>query len=121
MPKIMLAEDDPTMLSLLKTLMRLEGFESVTLSEEENVLDAIHREKPEVILLDVHLTQGNGLDFLREIRSDPELNNVFIIMQSGMNLGEECKNAGADTFLLKPYMPNTLIEAIKAGLALRKS
>jgi len=116
MPKIMLAEDDATMLSLLKTLLKLEGFETVTLSEQESVIDAIHREKPKVILLDVHLTQGNGLDFLRQIRSDFELRNVFVIMQSGMNLATECKNAGANEFLLKPYMPNTLIDAIKTGI-----
>jgi CheY-like chemotaxis protein len=42
-------------------------------------------------------------------------------MQSGMNLMNECKAAGADTFLLKPYMPDSLIQAIKEGIALRKS
>ena len=120
MPKIMLAEDDPTMLSLLKTLMRLEGFDTVTLSEQENVIDAIHRERPEIFLLDVHLTQGNGLDFLREIRADPNLHQVFIIMQSGMNLMDECKTAGADAFLLKPYIPDTLIDTIRTGLANQK-
>jgi CheY-like chemotaxis protein len=121
MPKIMLVEDDATMLSLLKTLLRLEGFETTTLSEEENVLDAIYRENPAVILLDVNLTLGSGLEYLREIRSDQNLRNLFIIMQSGMNLIEECKTAGADAFLLKPYMPDTLIQAIRTGLANQKS
>jgi CheY-like chemotaxis protein len=122
MPKIMLAEDDVTMLSLLRTLLRLEGFETVTLNEEENVLDAVNREQPDVILLDVHLTQGNGVDLMREIRSsDTKAQDVFVIMQSGMNLMNECKAAGADTFLLKPYMPDALIKAIKTGLEQRKS
>jgi twitching motility two-component system response regulator PilH len=117
MSKILLAEDDTTMLSLLKTLLGLEGFDTVTLSEQETMVDAIHREHPEAILLDVHLTQGNGLDFMREIRADPKLQNVFVIMQSGMNLEAECKTAGANIFLLKPYMPDTLIEVIKTGIA----
>ena len=121
MHKIMLIEDDPTMLSLLRTLLRMEKYETVTLSEQENVLDAIYRDRPDAILLDVHLTQGNGVDLLREIRSDPSLHNVFVIMQSGMNLAIECKAAGADTFLLKPYMPDTLIQAIKDGLSARTS
>ena len=121
MPKIMLAEDDITMLSLLKTLLRLEGFETVTLSEEENIREALIREKPNVLLLDVHLTQGNGVDLLREIRADLNLNHVYVIMQSGMNLISECAAAGADTFLLKPYMPDSLIKAIKDGLEQRKS
>jgi len=121
MPKIMLAEDDPTMLSLLKTLLRLEGLDTVTLSEQESVLEAINREAPEVVLLDVHLTQGNGVDFLKEVRADPHLANTFIIMQSGMNLMDECLAAGANVFLLKPYMPDSLIAAIKTGLANQKS
>jgi CheY-like chemotaxis protein len=99
----------------------MEKYETVTLSEQENVLDAVYRDRPDAILLDVHLTQGNGVDLLREIRSDPSLHNIFVIMQSGMNLANECKEAGADTFLLKPYMPDTLIEAIKTGLASRNS
>src|SRR5512140_1471960 len=109
MSKIMLVEDDPTMLSLLRTLLKLEQFETVTLGERENVLEAIYQHRPDAVLLDVHLVQGNGVDFLREIRSDPSLHNIYIIMQSGMNLATECKAAGADTFLLKPYMPDTLI------------
>jgi DNA-binding response OmpR family regulator len=119
MPKIMLAEDDPTMLSLLRTLLKMEGFETVTLNEQENVLDAIYRDHPDLILLDVHLTQGNGVDLLREIRADVNLPNIFVIMQSGMNLEAECKAAGADTFLLKPYMPDVLINSIKNGLKSR--
>ena len=121
MPKIMLAEDDTTMLSLLKTLLHLEGFETTTLSEQENVLDALLRETPDAILLDVHLTQGNGLAFMREIRSDLRLQHVYAIMQSGMNLEMECKNAGADAFLLKPYMPDSLIKTIRSGLSNNKS
>lgn len=121
MPKILLAEDDPTMLSLLRTLLRLEGFETVALGDQDNLLDAIYREHPDVILLDVHLAQGNGVDLLRQIRLDQQLDRVLVIMQSGMNLAEECRAAGADDFLVKPYMPDTLIQAIKSGLAARHS
>lgn len=121
MSKIMLAEDDVTMLSLLKTLLKMEGFETVALDERENVLDAIYRERPDIVLLDVHLVQGNGLDLLREIRLDSSLREMVIIMQSGMNLASECKQAGANDFLLKPYMPDTLISAIRNGLARSQS
>lgn len=120
MPKVMLAEDDPTMVSLLRTFLRLEGFDTVVLNEEEEILSAVHRENPDIVLLDVHLTQGNGVDLLRQIRSDTMLKNVFVIMQSGMNLLEECRNAGADAFLLKPYMPDSLVRTIKDGLANQK-
>jgi DNA-binding response OmpR family regulator len=121
MPKILLAEDDATMLSLLKTLLKMEGFDTVPLGERENVLEAVHREQPDVVLLDVHLTQGNGIQLLREIRLDHTLDQTLVIMQSGMNLADECKAAGANDFLLKPYMPDTLIGSIKQGLTNRHS
>lgn len=117
MPKVMLAEDDATMLSLLRTLLKMEGFDTTTLGVEEDVLDVLRRDAPDIVLLDVNLTQGNGIDFLRRIRQDDELKNIVVIMSSGMPLADECFAAGADSFLLKPYMPDTLISAIKDGLS----
>jgi len=117
MPKVMLAEDDATMLSLLRTLLKMEGFDTITLGVEEDVLEALRREAPDLILLDVNLTQGNGIDFLRRIRQDDGLKDIFVIMSSGMPLADECFQAGADSFLLKPYMPDDLLSAIKGGLA----
>lgn len=119
MPKIMLAEDDLTMLRLLKTLMQLEGFASVGLDYNEDVLEAVHREAPDVLLLDVHLTQGNGLDFLRQMRADPRFEGLIVLMASGMSLKDECLAAGANEFLLKPFMPDTLISAIRSLLSSR--
>ncbi len=116
MPKVMLAEDDATMLSLLRTLLQMEGFATATLGVEEDVLESLRRETPDIVLLDVHLTQGNGLDFMQRIRQDEDLKNTFVIMSSGMALETESIQAGANAFLLKPYMPDTLIKAIKNGL-----
>jgi len=113
MPKIFLAEDDYTMLSLLKTLLKLEGYATTAPLETEDMLESIHREQPEVILMDVHLAQGNGIDILRAIRQDHRLDSILVLMQSGMNLEAECLAAGANGFLLKPYMPDVLIGRLK--------
>jgi CheY-like chemotaxis protein len=119
MPKVMLAEDDATMLSLLRTLLKMEGFETTALGVEEDVIEATCREMPDILLLDVNLTQGNGLDFLRRIRQNDGLKNIVVIMSSGMPLENECLRAGANAFLLKPYMPDTLISTIKNELSRR--
>jgi two-component system phosphate regulon response regulator PhoB len=117
MPKIMLAEDDPTMLGLLKTLMRLEGFDVVIPDFQSDFIETVHREAPDALLMDVHLPQGNGMDFLRQMRSDPRFDGLKVVMASGMDLRYECMNAGANAFLLKPFMPETLINAIRAQLS----
>lgn len=116
MPKILLAEDDATMISLLKTLLRLEGFDTIALQDDDNVLDVVRREAPDVMLLDMHLAQGNGLDFLRQMRADPVLTRVKVVMASGMNVHDECMALGANAFLLKPFMPDALIRAIREQL-----
>jgi len=115
MLKIMLIEDDRTMLSLLTILLQMENFDVCSPSDDrpEDILAAIREERPDMVLLDVNLRLGNGIDLLRIMRSDEELKNTRVIMSSGMDLSHECLQAGADGFLMKPYMPDELIKLIK--------
>ncbi len=116
MPKILLAEDDESMVYLLKTLLMLEGLEAVTMSPKERVVDVIKRERPNIVILDVHLGHANGMDIMRAIRQDTEIENTAVIMCSGMSLNYECLDAGANDFLLKPYLPDDLIRMIRKHL-----
>lgn len=114
MTKVLLAEDDVTMLTLLDTLLKMEGFDVAKLRPGEmDVVEAIHRERPDVVLLDVHLEKQNGMDVISAIRLDPELKGLRVVMTSGMNVAGECLEKGADDFLLKPYMPDDLIKMLK--------
>ena len=69
MAKVMLIEDDVSMVYLLKTLLNLEGFEVCPLTDLSNIIGSIHAERPDLLLMDVHLVGINGLDLLREIRT----------------------------------------------------
>jgi DNA-binding response OmpR family regulator len=115
-PKIFLIEDDKTMVNLLGTLLRLEGFEISKLSEEktlDQMLEAVQQVMPDLILLDVHLHQHDGFDLLQRIRQDKKLKNASVIMCSGMDYSKRCQDEGADGFILKPYMPEDLIAKIR--------
>lgn len=119
MTKILLCEDDPTMSSLLKTLLEYEGY--IVIGHDDwidfdGLLNVIRQENPEMILLDVHLRQLNGFDLLRMIRQDSEIHQPRVLMSSGMDMGMESHVAGADGFILKPYMPEELIEKIQETL-----
>lgn len=118
MAKVMLIEDDATMISLLKTLLVIDGYETVAFHGDEDVLGVVQREKPDVILLDVNLknfgiTDINGFDLLKRIRSDDKMRKIGVIMSSGLNYRQESKEAGADGFVMKPYMPDDLLDLIK--------
>jgi two-component system phosphate regulon response regulator PhoB len=116
MTKVLLAEDDVTMLSLLKTLLKMEGFQVVALDADEDIPKAVQREHPDVLLLDVHLSGQNGLQILDKLRQNPDAASVRVVMTSGLNLKEDCLAHGADDFLLKPYMPDELISVLKRNL-----
>jgi DNA-binding response OmpR family regulator len=113
MAKVLLAEDDPTMVSLLKTLLHMEGFDVVALDSDANVPEAVLREKPNVLFMDVHLGQQSGMDIIESIRKNQETSGLRVVMTSGLNVKEECIRRGADHFLLKPFMPDDLINALK--------
>jgi CheY-like chemotaxis protein len=70
-----------------------------------------------VLLMDVHMGGANGLDVLRELRQDPALAALPVVMYSGMNLEYECQQAGADAFLIKPYAQEELTAMLKKVMA----
>jgi CheY-like chemotaxis protein len=117
MPKIMLAEDDRTMITLLKTLLDMEGYQVVALGENDDIFEAVRQDRPDVLLLDVHLPNANGLDVLAQVRANAETNDLSVVMTSGLNLEEECLRSGANGFLLKPYMPDDLLSLLKRSLS----
>jgi len=116
MPKVALIEDDATILSLLGTLLEFEGFQVAQLNGANHLnetLESLHREKPQIILLDVHVPAFSSFDLVRRLREDQRLKSIRVLMSSGMELSDQCLNAGADGFLLKPYMPDELIGKIR--------
>lgn len=116
-PKVLLAEDDFTMVSLLKTLLKMEGYEVVAIEADGDVIASARAEKPDILLMDVHLFSQNGLDILDQLRKSADTSNLRILMSSGANVKDECMNRGADGFLMKPYMPDDLFKQIKKVLS----
>jgi CheY-like chemotaxis protein len=113
MPKILLAEDDATMVSLLTTLLKMDGHEVIALGPATDIPSAVLREKPDFMLMDVHIGEQNGMDLVQTIRRDPANARIKIVMASGYNVKEECLQRGANYFLLKPFMPDDLLNLLK--------
>jgi DNA-binding response OmpR family regulator len=113
MAKILVAEDDLTMVSLLKTLLKMEGFEVMALDVNADIPAAVDREKPDAIFMDVHLGDQSGMQVLQAIRNNPGTASVRVVMTSGLNMKDECLDLGANAFLQKPFMPDELISILK--------
>lgn len=113
MPKILIIDDDETMVSLLRTLLELDGYEVIDSREWDGILDVMRQEKPALVLMDCILPRSSGLDILGKIRSQPELDQTAVIMTSGLDMEYRCQALGANGFLLKPYPPEQLLNLIR--------
>lgn len=109
----MLAEDDAAMLSLLTTLLKMEGFQTTALGADADIVAEVTAQRPDILLMDVHLANKNGLDELKRLRAAPVGAQVRVVMASGLNVKDESLKNGADAFLMKPYMPEDLFAALR--------
>jgi DNA-binding response OmpR family regulator len=111
--KVMVVDDDRTMNLLLKTLLELDGFAVIQAPRGDQVLNVALAERPDAILMDVHIADVDGIVLLKQIRQHPALRTLPVIMSSGMDVEIECREAGANAFILKPYPPDELSTTLK--------
>lgn len=110
MSKIMIVDDDQTTVSLLATLLELDGFDVVTVRTGRDAVRRAEEERPELIMVDFHLTDMEGVDIIKAIRSHSTLSGTPIVMASGLDVSDAALAAGADKFLIKPFEPSDLPE-----------
>ncbi|MGC9399728.1 MAG: response regulator [Anaerolineae bacterium] len=112
MKKLLIADDDKSMLGLLTTLLELEGYTVATETHPEKIISAVRREQPDLIILDIHVGGQETLKTLEQLKADAVLGEIPIIMISGMELRDQCTALGADGFVLKPFPPQELLNNI---------
>lgn len=120
MHKILLIDDDKTMITLLSKLLQFEGFNVISFDGQEDldaIVDLVRRESPAIILIDVNLKDINGFDVLNRVHIEKGLPDTRIIMSSGMDFNSQSLSNGAHGFIQKPYMPEELVEKINQILS----
>ncbi|MEH2026134.1 SpoIIE family protein phosphatase [Nostoc sp.] len=125
--KILVIDDDPTVRAVLKSTLQRQGYETTVASNgEEGIIQAqlLH---PALIICDWMMSQVDGLEVCRRIRTDPDLATTFFILLTarGAARGEEEDrvrglDAGADEFISKPIEMNELKARVRAGLRLHQ-
>ena len=112
--KILVAEDDKAIVEVIKIILHEAGYTTLTLEDGTNVIQIVHKEKPDLILLDIWLSGEDGGDIAKKLKRDDKTKQIPIIMISANNETEQiAKNAGADGFLKKPFDINDLVEIVQ--------
>ncbi|MBF0491450.1 MAG: response regulator [Deltaproteobacteria bacterium] len=114
--KILVADDDTDLVQLLRDMLEFEGYETLAAYEGVRTIEAAHKQRPDLILLDVQMPAGTGQSVLKALRSKEATKKIPIIVISGVqqnDLAEEVKKLGAQDFILKPYEKVDLIAKVK--------
>lgn len=104
--RILVVDDSPTIVALLKRMLVQNHFEVLVAYDGESALDIAHRERPDLIFLDIVLPGIDGFSALRKLRRDEATKDVPIIMISGNAQATEqfyVQRIGADDFMKKPF------------------
>lgn len=111
--RILIIEDDASILHGLTHNLRFEGYEVLTSRDGEEGLALALEHAPDLVILDVMLPDINGKEVCQRVRSDSALDLVKILCISGMveqDKVAELKAAGADDFMQKPFAIEDLID-----------
>jgi len=121
--RVMVAEDDEEMSSVLEFLLRREGFDVRVVRDGRAALDTIPEEDPfDVVVLDVMMPFASGIQVVRAARDTPGWADVPVIMVSGKASESDvvaALGAGANDYLTKPFRPREFVARVRSQLARR--
>ena len=117
--KILVADDDTDLVQMLRDMLEHEDYETFAAYEGVRAIEAAHKQKPNLILLDIQMPAGTGQSVLQALRAKDATKKIPVIVISGVQqsgLADEVKKLGAQDFILKPYEKEDLIRKIKKYL-----
>lgn len=115
---ILIVDSDNNIVELLKYNLNQNGYETICASSGAEAIDLVHKERPDLVLLEINLPGGiNGIEVLKEMRSNN--NNtpvIFVTSVCGDTDIVLCLEMGADDFVSKPFPPRVLVARVRAVL-----
>lgn len=120
MPKILIVDDEPDTAKMLGLMLGMHGYETVVVHGTAAAMNAVAREKPDAIVLDVMMPDLSGLELCRYVRRDPATSQTPIVIVSARVRPEDVREglqAGATTYLTKPVSQAELVQAVSDSIA----
>ena len=115
MQKILIVEDDPTIIAALEQYLRTEGFDPASAGGEREALRKMDALSPELLLIDLSLSDGDGFAVCRAAK-ERGIPSVFLTASGDENSVVNGLELGADDYISKPYRPRELVSRIRSVL-----
>jgi DNA-binding response OmpR family regulator len=112
---IIVADDDPTIIDLVKLRLDMAQYEVVTTHDAGAVPAMVRARQPALVILDVRMPGGGGLSALSAIKADPETCTIPVMMLTGERNPATvllAMQSGADDYVVKPFHPDTLLQRV---------
>jgi len=113
--EILLVDDEPALRELMKVALG-DGYRFLEAGDVDAAFALLRTHVPAVVLLDVMLPGGSGLDVLRAIRADPVVSSARVVIVSAWQSADDRQTAlelGADAFLAKPFSVDELVAVVE--------
>ncbi|WOI13092.1 response regulator transcription factor [Thalassospira lucentensis] len=119
-PKVLIAEDEETIVESLSFLMEKEGYDVSVATDGQMAIAMIVRDLPDMVLLDVMMPGCDGFDVVRAVRENPHTRPVPIMMLTAKTREVDRRKGlelGVDDFVTKPFSTRDVVSRVKAMLA----
>lgn len=123
--KILVVDDYAENVELVQELLTTNGYQVTTAYSGEEALEKIHREIPDLILLDIMMPKMDGYEVCEELRKDEETKDIPIIFVTAKTEVKDWThaifNVGVNSYITKPINPKKLLEKVKSVLRMKQS
>jgi len=112
---VLVIDDDPVILDLLRVNFEIEGFDVITATNGEEGLERALAAGPDVVISDIMMPKRDGLQLLGDLKGDPDTEDLPVILLSAKAQKSEVQEGldlGADDYITKPFDPIKLIERL---------
>lgn len=114
MHKILVIDDDPDMITVIKMALKRNGYDVASAAHEAQAYEQIDAFRPDLILLDVLLSGSDGRHICKHLKSREDSKDIPVIVFSGHPSAQKnIKDYGADDFLAKPFHESELLGKVK--------
>ena len=114
--KILIVDDEPDLLELVRDTLEMAGYTVITASDGEEGLKSITEDSPDLVILDIKMPKIDGMEVLERVRKNPLLNELPVIMLTslkGEGIIREAKEVGANDYIVKPFNQIDLLNRVK--------
>jgi phosphoserine phosphatase RsbU/P len=121
---ILIIDDDLLIKMALEKILQKKGYRVLYVSNSENLFSTIRENNVDLIVLDLYLSEIDGIEILKFIRTCDEFSNIPIIMltsEESPDVIEKCLDSGATDFIIKPIVPKVLLARIRSALTNREN